>query len=137
MYHNKENEKENKEEKNDKMIQIKENLTFFMLKLNYIDEPDILLGYPIIKYEAEYDKNKYELYSIPELLTYEGFVAQIGKKDIKLDYYFDTKFKSASNQLYNYWVPIYIDENHYKKNRTTILNSFSVIKYGASGKKKT
>ena len=40
-----------------------------------------------------------------------------------------------NNQYYNYWVPIYIDEKHYKKNKTAILNSFSIIKYGAEGKK--
>ena len=28
-----------------KLLIIKENLTCFMLKLNYIDEPEILLGY--------------------------------------------------------------------------------------------
>ena len=86
--------------------QIKENLTCFMLKSNYIDDPDILLGYPIIQNKT--GKDKIELYPIPELLTYEGFVQQIGKNDKKLDYYFDIKFKSANNQLYNYWVPIYI-----------------------------
>ncbi len=47
---NKEN-KENKDNKNDEenLQIIKENLTCFMLKLNYIDDPDILLGYPIIQ----------------------------------------------------------------------------------------
>ena len=44
-------------EKNDenkiKMQQIKENLTCFMLKSNYIDNPDILLGYPIIQCKAQ------------------------------------------------------------------------------------
>ena len=126
------NEKE--KDKDDLRIQqIKENLTCFMLKLNYIDDPDILLGYPIIQSKAQYGKDKIELYPIPELLTYDGFVAQIGKQDIKLDYYFDIKFKAANNQFYNYWVPIYIDENHYKKNKTAILNSFSIIKYGALG----
>ena len=117
-----------------RMQQIKENLTCFMLKSNYIDDPDILLGYPIIQNKT--GKDKIELYPIPELLTYEGFVQQIGKNDIKLDYYFDIKFKSANNQLYNYWVPIYIDENHYKKNKDAILNSFSIIKYGAHGLQK-
>ena len=135
----KEDTNENKiDEKKDndylRMQQIKENLTCFMLKSNYIDNPDILLGYPIIQNKA--GKDKIELYPIPELLTYEGFVQQIGKQDIKLDYYFDIKFKSANNQYYNYWVPIYIDEKHYKKNKTAILNSFSIIKYGAEGKKK-
>ena len=41
-----------------------------------------------------------------------------------------------NNQFYNYWVPIYIDEKHYKKNKDAILNSFSIIKYGAEGLKK-
>ena len=141
------NEKEEKEENKNELIneeeqkekiriqQIKENLTCFMLKLNYIDDPDILLGYPIIQNKISGIKQKIELYPIPELLTYDGYMAQIGKQDDKLDYYFDIKFKSANNQFYNYWVPIYIDENHYKKNRTAILNSFSIIKYGALGKK--
>ena len=113
--------------------QIKDNLTCFMLKLNYIDDPDILLGYPIIQNKSFGKKEKMELYPIPELLTYDGYVAQIGKQDDKLDFYFDIKFKSANNQFYNYWIPIYIDENHYQKNRTAILNSFSVIKYGPLG----
>ena len=127
-------EKEDKIDKNaQKLQQIKENLTCFMLKVNYIDDPDIFLGYPIIQSKAQFGKDKIELYPIPELLTYDGYMAQIGKQDIKLDYYFDVKFKSANNQFYNYWVPIYIDENHYKKNKTAILNSFSIIKYGALG----
>ena len=118
-----------------KMQEIKDNLTCFMLKLNYIDDPDILLGYPIIQNKIFGIKEKIELYPIPELLTYDGYMAQIGKQDDKLDFYFDIKFKSANNQFYNYWVPIYIDENHFEKNKTTILNSFSIIKYGAFGKK--
>ena len=78
---------------------------------------------------------KIELYPIPELLTYDGFIAQIGKKDEKLDFYFDISFKSANNEFYNYWVPIYIDKNHFEKNKQTILNSFSIIKFGAIGLK--
>ena len=143
MFQKEEKKDENKEEKKDeisekekiKMQQIKDNLTCFMLKLNYIDDPEILLGYPVIQNKINGIKQKIELYSIPELLTYDGYMAQIGKQDDKLDFYFDIKFKSANNQFYNYWVPIYIDENHYKKNKATILNSFSIIKYGAIGKK--
>jgi len=124
--------KNNNKENEKKMHIIKENLTCFMLKLNYIEDQDILLGYPIIQRKG-LGKNKIELYPIPEMLTYEGFMSQIGKQDSKLDYYFSTNFKSANNEYYNYWVPIYIDENHYLKNRTAILNSFSIIKYGPRG----
>jgi hypothetical protein len=60
-------------------------------------------------------------------------MAQIGKQDSKSDYYFDVKFKSAYNEDYNYWIPIYVYQKHFEKNRTTILNSFSVIKFGAKG----
>ena len=130
---NEEIDAKNKNKDNEiKMQIIKENLTCFMLKFNYIEDPDILLGYPIIQRKG-LGKNKIELYPIPEMLTYEGFMSQIGKQDSKLDYYFSTNFKSANNEYYNYWVPIYIDENHYLKNRTAILNSFSIIKYGPRG----
>jgi ubiquitin-protein ligase len=124
------------EEEKKRLIEIKDNLTCFMLKLNYIEDPEILLGYPIIqKNTGKGLKIKIELYPIPELLTYDGFIAQIGKKDEKLDFYFDISFKSANNEFYNYWVPIYIDKNHFEKNKETILNSFSIIKFGAIGLK--
>ena len=90
-----------KEEEEKRMRIIKENLTCFMLKLNYIDDPEILLGYPIVKSKG-LGKDKIELYPIPELLTYDGYIAQIGKQDTKLDYYFNTKFKSANNEFYNF-----------------------------------
>ena len=104
-----------------------------MLKLNYIDYPDILLRYPIIQKKAGFNKNKIELYPIPELLTYDGYMSQIRKQDSKLDFYFDSNFKTINNEFYNYWIPIYIDEKHYNKNKTTILNSFSIIKYAPKG----
>ena len=143
MYFKKNEKEEKKEGKNNdknkrkeeiRMQQIKDNLTCFMLKLNYIDDPEILLGYPIIQKKGK-GKDKIELFPIPELLTYDGYITQIQKQEDKLDFYFKTKFKSANNQFYNYWVPIYIDENHFQKNKMTILNSFSIIKYGAIGKK--
>ena len=126
---------DNKRNEEIRMQQIKENLICFMLKLNYIDDPEILLGYPIIQKKGK-GKDKIELFPIPELLTYDGYIAQIQKQEDKLDFYFDTKFKSANNQFYNYWMPIYIDEKHYTKNKTTILNALSVIKYGPMGLKK-
>ena len=137
MYTKKENESKNKIniENDKKMEQIKDNLTCFMLKVNYIDDPNILLGYPVIQKKVGI-KERVELFPIPELLSYDGYIAQIGKQDEKLDFYFNTKFKSANNEYYNYWIPIYIDKKHYEKNKTTILNAFSIIKYDASGIKK-
>ena len=128
-------EEEMKKKEELRLNEIKENLTCFMLKLNYIDDPEILLGYPIVQSKGLGRVFRIELFPIPELLTYDGYMAQIGKKDEKLDFYFDISFKSANNEFYNYWVPIYIDKNHFEKNKITILNSFSIIKYGAIGLK--
>ena len=60
-----ENDEDVKEKDNIRIQEIKDNLTCFMLKSNYIDEPDILLGYPIIQDKT--GKEKIELYTIPEL----------------------------------------------------------------------
>ena len=129
---NNKNKEINTNKKNDekRLEKIKQYLTCFTLKLNYIDVPEILLGYPIVRYTI--GRNKIELYPIPELLSYDAYISQF-EREQKLENYFDVPFKSANNEFYNAWVPIYINEEHYKKNKSAILNSFSVMKYGPLG----
>ena len=111
-----------------KLQQIKENLTCFMLKVNYIDDPNILLGYPIIRSANQFGrKNRLELYPIPELLTYDGFLAQKSLQGFMVEQYFNFNFKSANNEYYNSWLPIYINKDHYEKNKRTILKSIAEI----------
>ena len=120
--------KENNEENN--LEQIKENLTCFMLKVNYIDDPEILLGYPIVRNQINIGrKNRLELYPIPELLTYDGFEAQKSLQQQMVQQYFGNinQFKSANNEYYNSWLPIYINKEHYEKNKERILNSIAEI----------
>ena len=130
-------EKERKKEDEEKIKLIKENLTCSLLKKNYIDEPSIILGYPIVRSQSKYGKspNSIELYPIPEILSYEGFLSELNNQQDKLEFYFETNFKSSGNETYNCWLPIYINKNNYERNKTYILNSFSIIKYGPQGKK--
>ena len=125
--------KDNDEEERMKII--KENLTCSVLKKNYLDDPSILLGYPIVQTKSKFNPNKIELYPIPEMLSYEGFLSEIDNQQQKLDFYFETHFKSSNEQEYNCWIPVYINKEHYEKNKTHVLNSFSIIKYGPEGKK--
>ena len=37
------------------------------------------------------------------------------------------QFKSANNEYYNSWLPIYINKDHYEKNKERILNSIAEI----------
>ena len=111
----------------DKNNIIKENLTCFITKLNIFDDPNIVLGYPIVKEDKEI------IYPIPEILSYEGYLTQISN-DEQSDSFMN-HLKSANNKYYDKWLPIYINNTNFELNKQTILNSFSVIKYGISGKK--
>ena len=139
---------------------IKDNLTCYISRLNYIDNRNIILGYPIQKYGDG------SLIPIPEILSYDCFIEEplnnysnyedifinISRFDsLRLriiqrfhifyknkDKYIlssDNSFKSANNTLYHSWLPIYINDEHFSKNKTTILNYFSILKYGNRGLK--
>ena len=130
MYFNqKEESKEKSKEKDKNEVQtqlIKENLTCFMLKVNYLDDPDILLGYPIISQKQFLTKRvRLELYPIPELLTYDGYKAQKSIQSHMVEEYFE--LKSANNECYDSWLPIYINKDHYQKNKQKILKSIASI----------
>ena len=120
-----------KNENEKKMQIIKDNLTCYMLRDNYIDNPDIILGYPIVQNKSTYGKGKIELYPIPNLLTYEAYQTQNSEISKNVSRYFgedDNKLKSANNEYFNNWLPIYADQKHYNKNKQTILNSLKAIK---------
>ena len=127
-----ENEKKEKNRNERKMQKIKENLACYMLRDNYIDNPEILLGYPIIQRRSAYGKDKIELYPIPELLSYEAYKIQTGKdqnnQNKVIGAYYSQQVKAANNEYYNNWLPIYVDEKHFSKNKETILNSLKEIK---------
>ena len=113
---------------------IKQRLTCSVLKKSYLDDKTTLLGYPIVRSNSMFNPHKIELYPIPEMLSYEGFLSEMETQQNKLDRYFETNFQLGSNS-YNCWMPVYINKDHYEKNRVHVLNSFSVIKFGPEGKK--
>ena len=126
--------KEKKDKLERKQETIKENLTCYLLRDNYIENQEVLLGYPIINSKSAYGKDKIELYPIPQLLTYEAYKMQISEaqpfQNQLIDSYYNTQHqvKAANNEYYNNWLPIYVNENHYSKNRELILNSLKAIK---------
>ena len=131
------------EKKEEKMIEfqdrkkemIKENLTCYFFRENFIDNPEILLGYPIVQSQSLYGKGKIELYPIPQLLTYEAFQMQTSNPQNNNNFgilssfsAFQPKIKAANNQYFNNWLPIYVNEAHYLKNLETIKNAIKAIK---------
>ena len=106
---------------------IKENLTCFITKQNIFDDTNIIFGYPLVK------KSSKIIYPITEILSYEGYLIQLSNEESES--FFSKRLKSANNKYYDKWLPIYINNDNFEKNKQTILNSFSVIKYGTSGEK--
>ena len=190
-FKNNEDINENKENKeSDKIKEIKEDLTCYISRLNYIDDKNLLLGYPIKKIKSNC------LIPIPEILSYECFIQESSKDNhvnnhhsnlnqMFINFLYNNNFhinnnifvndpfidalnfynlvysrhserllthiedvflhnsdnnnglfKSANNEFYDTWLPIYINEEHFKKNKTTILNYFSILKFGNYGLKK-
>ena len=126
--------KEKKDKLERKQETIKENLTCYLLRDNYIENSEVLLGYPVINSKSVYGKDKIELYPIPQLLTYEAYKMQMSEaqpnQNQLIDSYYNTQgqLKAANNEHYNNWLPIYVNENHYSKNKELILNSLKAIK---------
>ena len=181
-------------EENNKLKVIKENLTCFISRINYIDNKNMILGYPIQKLSNG------ALIPLPEILSYDCYIEESSKinnnngsdgHDInnlfnvnyitfpirRVDYELLRLFsysgspiflnrsnrrfrptnlsqilfnfngnsnfifkivpsyKSPNNELYDSWLPIYINDEHFEKNKTTILNYFSILKYGNNGLK--
>ena len=116
----------------DKNEIIKENLTCFITKQNILDDANIIFGYPLVKESSKI------IYPIAEILSYEGYLTQLSNESNEERSLFSSsskRLKSANNKYYDKWLPIYINNDNFEKNKQTILNSFSVIKYGLSGDK--
>ena len=122
---------------------IKENLKCFISKLNYLDDK-ILLGYPLKKISDN------RFIPIPEILSYDCYIEEcykVEEDNYYYDFFQDFHFnffvfkrlyrnhflKSANNEYYTNWLPIYINDEHFNKNKIVILNSFSILKYGDKG----
>jgi ubiquitin-protein ligase len=95
------------------------------LQENYIDSPDLLLGYPILLQKDR--RNRLWTTLIPELSSYDHYIHQIQQHGAeKLDNFLSVFLRTASGHQYTNWLPIYLNEDHFQKNSQCILNALSV-----------
>jgi ubiquitin-protein ligase len=101
-------------------------------KENYVDDPQMTLGYPIhLRLDP---RNRMWTTLIPELLSYDQYVLQIQQKGTdKLDRFNDVKLRTANGQYFTHWLPVYINEDHFQKNLQCIRNTISVLSHGIQG----
>ncbi len=140
--HTKMNEEKNeiKESEDDikKSMQIiKDGLTCFILRENYIENNDIILGYPIA--QRKWGSWEEELYPIPQLLSYQAYIKLATKTKhtyslIRQYYKNHNRINGDNNQYCIKWFPIYVDKTQFNKNHETIINSLKAIKNGTEFK---
>lgn len=138
--------KENDNKRNNKIINnqlnkekqiIKDNLYCFLLRKNYLDDKNISLGFPFIEVIEKKEKEKIKIYPIPELLSDEAFKSLKIDEKQKLKFYYNINLNDKSESEFEYysdWIPIYIEKNHYLKNKENFLNILNKMKYGPKKK---
>ena len=126
-------EQPNEEEKDSKLSQAREMLICAISKESYLDFQDsMVLGYPI-NLKVDY-RDRLWTTLIPELMSYEQYVLQIQEKGIeKLERFNKIQLRTASGAPFTHWLPIYLNEAHYQKNKQYIYNTMSVISNGIEG----
>lgn len=99
-------------------------------KENYIDDPKIILGYPVsLKLDH---RNRLDTKLFAEMTSYEQFILGVQNIGVeKLDDWQRIKLRSPTGHLYNNWFGIYIDEDHFQRNLEHIQNTLSVLSNGS------
>jgi ubiquitin-protein ligase len=126
-------EQTNEEKEDSNLKQAKEMLICAISKESYLDFQDsMVLGYPI-NLNVDY-RDRLWTTLIPELMSYEQYVLQIQEKGFeKLERFNKIRLRTASGAPFTHWLPIYLNEDHYQKNKQYIYNTMSVISNGIEG----
>ena len=100
-------------------------------KVTIFDEEKPILGYPL---DIRKDRfGKYWPTPIPEMISYESYAQNIAKNPIVTDNFEELQFKSSFGEPYNFWIPVYINEEHYQRGCQHILNAIATVCKGFNG----
>jgi len=118
-------------------------------KVGLRDDPNIILGYPI-NVQLNPRNNKIDSTLITELVSYDQYALEIQKggfiDDSPYGYggnygqnrgaAYGISLRSATGQPYNCFLPLFINEENFKKAFTHITHAISVISNGIAGSQK-
>ena len=98
---------------------IKSKLMCSVTRKTLEDNPNMILGYPI---KMNIDRRgRYWFTPIIEIMSYEAHKKITNNEKFNINQIRIKKFKSPYGQLYNFWLPCYLTETHFK-NAQPILN---------------
>ncbi|KRX00779.1 Ubiquitin-conjugating enzyme/RWD-like protein [Pseudocohnilembus persalinus] len=87
-----------------------ERLTCYLTRDSILDDEKIIFGYPIKSVQDKFQRVQME--SFGEVLSLDGFLQQ---KNLQAN-----SRKTAGGEIYNGWIPLYINEEHFKRAKNYI-----------------
>lgn len=110
----------------DNASRARENLVCLVSRDNFLDNPKVTLGYPIMLVTDHRGRLQFTLY--PDMICYDIYMA-----DIQAAGFHNNNMRTPSGQPYNRWLPVYISEEHFQKNIVCIQHTVSVLAKGIIG----
>lgn len=112
-------------------LELRKRLVCGITKLD-ISSKDIILGYPLFMQKDQFNRMWPKI--VLEQISYEAYIDQIQIAGVtKLDNFDNIKLYSANGDMFNFWLPFYINEEHFQRAFAQIKNSIAVIRFGISG----
>lgn len=97
-----------------------------LMRVNYLENPDLCYGVPI---HVNLDKFKRAFTSpVTEIISEDAYRTQLQK--VPLNPVLSRQLVSGWGQPYNIWLPIFINKEHLKRSRSSLLESLKIMTYG-------
>jgi hypothetical protein len=111
--------------------EISNKLTCSISLSSIFDIPEPILGYPL---DLSNDKfGRIWVTPLIEIMSYEAFILNFPKNAQILQDYHKCKFKSGLGMNYNFWLPIYINKNHFERSKQHVFDAISFIYKNTEG----
>ena len=108
---------------------LKNRLVCGLTKSSFLTDSSISLGYPILINKDRF--GRFWPTILIELMSHSGYKMQLDALGYgKLEDFDQLKLFSPSGDQFNYWIPCYLNEDHFVRNLDLILDSLSVIRNG-------
>jgi len=102
--------------------------------VNAFDPTKPIIGYPINLIKDKY--GRIQATPITEMLSYDAFMLNFPPNS-NIEDFEQYNFKSKSGETYNFWLPLYINDDHFSRSKQLLLNAIRAVYNYVSGAKKT
>ena len=97
---------------------------------SFFDKSEPILGYPLDIRSDQF--GNYWATPVVQMISYDAFIKQISENPEKKKDFENVRFRSSFGDSYNFWIPVYINEEHWKAASKQTRFSIMVARTGFS-----